>query len=64
MTSPVDRVFLHLNVVEAEGLACVMCARPFMAGDLSRPVMVGRSEIGGRVYACAGVCAELAEMDG
>jgi len=63
VNGPRERVFRNLNVVQAEGLACVMCARPFMASDLLQPMLVGRSESGRRVFACAGDCAELAEMD-
>jgi hypothetical protein len=63
MSSPPDRVFHNLNAVQAEGLACVMCGRPFLANDTSLAEQVGWSDAAGRVFACAGMCAELAQMD-
>lgn len=63
MSSAPERVFLNLNVVQSEGLACVMCGRPFLAGDPSSAEHVGWSDAGGRVFACADLCADLAEMD-
>ena len=61
MTWPTDRVFLHLNPVQALGLACVMCGRPYRPGETPLIEPVGRS--GARVFACSGTCAELADMD-
>jgi len=56
-----NREWTHLNEAQADGRACVMCEMP----TGSRPggsVPVGRSSTGSQVFACAGICAEQAEM--
>jgi len=63
MTWPDDRVFQHLNPVQALGLACVMCGLPYRPGEAPLVEPVGTSESGARVFACAGSCAELARLD-
>ncbi|MDT7705289.1 MAG: hypothetical protein QOG20_896 [Pseudonocardiales bacterium] len=63
MTEPGERVFTHLTAAQAEGVACVMCGRHYGLLDVTLYDPVGQSEAGSRVYACSGVCAELASMD-
>ena len=54
-----DQYFPDLSPEQAEGLACVICARPLL---VSLPV--GRSLNGSQVFACAGVCAQTATAPG
>ncbi len=52
-----------LDLAQADGWACVVCARDFLRFPTSR-VAVGRSVTGSSVMACGGFCAERAVLAG
>ena len=54
-----DQYFSDLSPAQADGLACVICARPLLVW-----LLVGRSLNGSQVFACAGVCAQTATAPG
>jgi hypothetical protein len=54
-----DQYFPDLSPAQAEGLACVICARPLL---VSLPL--GRSLTGSQVFACAEACTQTATAPG
>lgn len=56
-----DQYWPDLNPAQADGRACVICARPRRGRGLGW-LPVGRSSTGSPVFACAGECAQLAEQ--
>ena len=55
-----ERIWTGLDVVAADGLACVLCGRSFLSRGSRVRLPVGRSDTGSQVFACVGDCAELA----
>lgn len=58
-----EPVHAGLSAEQADGVACVTCARPLPGGAFAgrSRLDVGRSaETGSVVFACPGVCADLA----
>jgi len=54
-----ERIWTGLSPAQADGLACVICARNFrIRGSVSVPV--GRSHTGSQVFACVDRCAHAA----
>lgn len=54
-----EQTWTALGSAQADGLACVICARDYLRQPTSR-VPVGRSATGSQVFACDGACADLA----
>ncbi|HEX4701825.1 MAG TPA: hypothetical protein VH352_06835 [Pseudonocardiaceae bacterium] len=54
-----DTVWPDLNPDQADGQACVVCARHYLCHRVAH-VPVGRSVTGSQVFACVGVCAASA----
>ena len=55
-----ERIWTGLDVVAADGLACVLCGRSFLSRGSRMRLPVGRSDADSQVFACVGDCAELA----
>ncbi|MCA1709802.1 MAG: hypothetical protein LC808_43595 [Actinobacteria bacterium] len=54
-----EQTWTALGSAQADGLACVICARDYLRRPTSR-IPVGRSATGSQVFACDGGCADLA----
>jgi hypothetical protein len=58
-----ERIWTGLGPTQADGQACVICARSFRArGSVTVPV--GRSRTGSQVFACAGECTSCVGAPG
>jgi len=55
-----ERVWLGLNTLTANGLACVMCGRDFRGWRSPVRVPVGLSHTGRQVFTCTGECTARA----
>jgi hypothetical protein len=55
-----ERIWSGLDVLAADGLACVICGRDFLSRAPRVRLPVGRSHTGSQVFACVGDCAEMA----
>ncbi|MGB6164405.1 MAG: hypothetical protein WCF33_00725 [Pseudonocardiaceae bacterium] len=56
-----ERIWTGLDVLAADGLACVICGRGLLSGRSRVRLPVGRSDTGSQVFACIGDCAAMAE---
>ncbi|MGH3982129.1 MAG: hypothetical protein ACRDST_05435 [Pseudonocardiaceae bacterium] len=54
-----EQTWTALGSAQADGLACVVCARDYLRHPTQR-IPVGRSLTGSQVFACDGACAHLA----
>ena len=54
-----EQTWTALEPVQANGLACVVCARDFLRHP-TQQIPVGRSPTGSQVFACDGACTHLA----
>jgi hypothetical protein len=55
-----ERIWSGLDVLAANGLACVICGRGFLSRGSRVRLPVDRSRTGSQVFACVGDCAEMA----
>lgn len=55
-----ERIWTGLDVVAADGLACVVCGRSFLSRGSRVRLPVGRSDTDSQVFACVGDCDDLA----
>jgi hypothetical protein len=56
-----ERIWTGLDVLAADGLACVICGRGLLSRGSRVRLPVGRSQSGSQVFACIGDCAGMAE---
>ncbi|MGB6162024.1 MAG: hypothetical protein WBF75_05530 [Pseudonocardiaceae bacterium] len=56
-----ERIWTGLDVLAADGLACVICGRGLLSRGSRVRLPVGRSQSGSQVFACIGDCAAMAE---
>jgi hypothetical protein len=52
-----DTIIAELSVLQADGLACVVCGADYLRVRVPH-VPVGRSVTGSQVFACVGCCAD------
>lgn len=53
--------YQHLTTAQADGLACVTCNADYLTVRTPH-VPVDRSHTGSQIFACAGPCAETAQV--
>lgn len=58
-----EKIINELSIVQADGLACVICGFDYQRAQGFASVPAGRSVIGTQVFACVGHCAEAAGAD-
>lgn len=63
MTRNPETFYTGLSPLQADGLACVVCARDYLrCGGAAVPV--GRSQTGSQVFACVGECSGIPHGQG